>query len=794
MFKNYFKVAWRNLIRHKAYSAINIAGLALGLACSMLMLLYVQHELGYDRFNSHAAQIYRVNVSFDGTAESQEPWTSPPVAPALAEALPEAQAVARFRTLSQVLLKTGDKQIYETGAAYSDPALFDLFTFPVVAGSKTAALSSPTSMVLTESLAKKYFGNESAVGQVLTLDLDGFKQFTVAAVIADVPQNSSVAFTMLLPLGSKNKNTLENRWDFDYTTFIRLSANAEATATARKLKTFAAQFYPRDAENDRDIGLYLQPLLDLHLSGIGQEAGLSNATYVYMFSLLAVVILVIACINFTNLSTARSAKRGKEVGIRKVSGASAGELAAQFLGESMLLSFIAMLLAVILAELFLPLFNQLSGKVLRLSLTDPATLLQWLGIGLVVSLLAGSYPALFLSRFKPVEVLKGKFAQSRNGGGLRKSLVVAQFAISIALIIGTLVAQSQLVYIRTRALGFDREQLVAVPMRGEQRVKAALTYKQLISTSPDIVQASAASALPGDDELWRTGVMAVRNNEKVDQIAATFQVDYEYFKTLGAGFAAGRDFNRLFATDSTVFILNEAAVKGYGWKSPQEALGQTIVWQARVKGKEGKVIGVVKDFNFLSLHQAVEPAVFHISRAAISDVVIRIKANRAAEALAFLRAKHAELDPSRPFEYAFVDDNLARYYQSDENLSRVFGIFAGLAIFIACLGLFGLAAFTAEQRTKEIGVRKVLGASAASITLLLAKDFLMLVAIANVIAWPLAYLAMQKWLESFAYRTEIAVWIFVAAAAAAVAIAFATVSYQAVKAATVNPVKSLRYE
>lgn len=802
MLNNYLKIARRNLIKHKGYTAINIAGLAVGMACCYLILLYVRNELSYDRFHEKAERIYRVLATFEQNGQKSAPLTvtSAPIAPALQQEYPEVITAVRLReTARRVLVAQHEKKFYEEKFYFADAQLFELFDFPLQQGDPRTALQDPHAIIISPEAAEKYFGNENPMGKTLTAEL-GNREFKVTGVLAKIPSNSHLQPNFIVPFENGAGTNLNNWWGFSYYAYLLLPENVPAAELEKKFPDFIHKHYANTPAGYPKLALQLQPLTDIHLhSNFDDRAGeLGSMTYLYLFSALAFFVLIIACINFMNLATARSQQRAKEVGVRKLVGVQRSMLIMQFLSESLLLAFLALIVAAGLVEFFLPFFNQLSGKALEVNYFQEGFVAAgFIAIALLVGILAGSYPAFFLSRFQPVEVLKGKFSRHLGGARLRQALVVAQFAISIVLIAGTLIIHNQLEFMRNKKLGFDKEQVVVVPLTGREAGRKWPALKTELLRHPEISSVTASSSMPADEGWWQTGARVESANAEEEQVVYTFQIDYDFVKTLGIDVAAGRDFSPAFASDSSAaFIVNEAAVKKFGWGTAEAALGKKFSWLGEGPdiAKTGTVIGVTKDFHFRGLHEQIAPAVFHLMPYRMDFLALRILPQQAPRALEILKQAWLEFDPAHPLEYSFLDDKVDSIYQSEETLRRIMGLFSSLAIFVAGLGLLGLASFTTEQRTKEIGVRKVLGASVPGVVLLLSKDFAKLVLIAFLIATPIAYLAMRKWLEDFAYRTDIGLQVFLLSGVLAVIIAFLTVSYQAIKAALANPVEALRYE
>jgi putative ABC transport system permease protein len=803
MFRNYLTVAVRNLVRHKVHSFINISGLAIGMACCILILLFVQDELSYDRTHENADRIYRILVEYStGSGQTGKiEATSGPMAPALLDEYPEVIHAVRIRPGGEVLVGYGDKRFYEERFCFTEPGIFDVFTFPLIKGDPKTALKEPDSIVITEEIARKYFGDEDPMGK--TLRVDNKQDYRITGVLQKVPSNSHFGFDLFASIGSLS-GILEHRFNnwgsFMLETYLLLPEGYPPAQLEEKFPLFIEKYMGEMiSASGLKFAFYLQPLTRIHLYsnmdyGIGSEGDIRS---IYVVSAIAFFILLIACINFTNLSTARSANRAKEVGMRKVVGANRLQLIKQFLGESVLLSFIALLLSVALVELFLPAFNTLSGKELTIGYCDNHLLLFCLfGIALLVGIFSGGYPAFFLSAFQPVEVLKGSPKRGLKSPLLRRILVVFQFVISIILIIATGIVYDQLNYMRNENLGFDREQVVVMPILRDKSLKERYeSIKSELLQHPGILSAAASSQTPGNSfegfSVRREGNTDTAPNER--KVMPHLFIDYDFIETLGIELATGRNFSKDFATDEKKgFLFNESAVKELGWESPEAAIGKQIEWDGWLKGNT--IIGVVKDFHFLSLRHKIGPVAMRIYPEYFNCISVKIRPDNIPATLAFLETIWRKFAPSYPFEYFFLDDHFEKLYKAEHKLGKIFGFFSLLAIFIACLGLFGLASFATEQRTKEIGIRKILGASISGIVLLLSKEFTKLVIVSNLVAWPVAYWAMNRWLQDFAYRIHIGVGTFLLAGVLALVIALLTVSFQAVKAALANPVEALRYE
>jgi putative ABC transport system permease protein len=789
MFRNYFKIALRNLRRHKVISFINVIGLAIGIACSALILLYVGHELSYDQYHKSKKRIYRLvtkvqGASYEGIAKVPGPWSI-----AAQKEFPEIEKVARFVFLNETLVSRGEKRFYENGGFYADSTVFEVFSFPFLQGNPQTALTQPNALVITEDFAKKYFAGETALGQTVTFDNQN--QYQITGVMANVAANSHFTFDFLVSMATYANPRRDNWQWLQFYTYILLKAGASPQAVAEKFPALLRQNL--EAEVAVSYMPYLQPLADIHLRShlFREMQPNSDVAYIYIFSAVAGFILLIACINFMNLTTARAATRAKEVGVRKVTGADRLQLIKQFLGESMLISFMALLLALVCIDALWPAFNSLTNRALTVDyFNDGAFSLSLIGIALMVGLLSGGYPAFVLSNFKPVNVLKGKLP-SASRTWLRQGLVVFQFAISVFLIIATGIVSNQLDYIQNKKLGFNEEQLVIIPIRDNTVREKYETVKQVLAQHPNVVSVSASANLPGGSDYGIPYEPAGIPRDRIPP-ARILVIDQDFVQTFEMELAAGRSFSKDHATDATAaFIINEEAVKQLGWSDP---LGQLIA-MPNIQRASSPVIGVLKDFHFRSMHEKIGPLLLFMATPEWYNIIsVRVRPENISATLAFLEAKWAEFDPSHPFTYTFFDAQFGQLHQAEQQMGNLLRYVAVLAILIACLGLFGLSAFTAEQRTKEIGVRKVLGASVGSIMMLLSKDFTQLVLIGFAVAAPLAYYAMNRWLQNFVYRTEIGVSVFMLSGLLALAIAWLTVSYQSIKAALGNPVEALRYE
>ena len=792
MLKNYAKIALRNLRKHKGYACINVSGLILGIVCCLLIVLYVQDELGFDRFHENAGRIYRVTAvrGLPGELHASAN-TAMPIGPALKTDFPEVLDAVRARRMFDPVMRHQDTQFTERRVFAVDSTFLEVFSFPLVLGDPETALDRPDAVILTQTTARRYFGETNPVGQTLTYQNSGNQMaLTVTGVARDVPDQSHLRFDFLVTLRQFRRSFFDDWRVFvgNYT-YLLLPDAYDTHQLAAKLPDFVER-HVGPLDPGYEYSLHIQPLTDIHLySHLATEAEPNgDITYVYLFSAIAFFILLIACINFVNLTTARSVRRAREVGLRKVIGAQRTQLVGQFLGESMLLGLLALAAALVVLEVVLPVFNTFSGKTLTLSYLDNGLLLLALGgIMLFIGLAAGAYPAFILSAFQPAVVLKGSLTRGRSGARARQGLVVFQFAVSIVLIICTGVVLDQMQYVQTKDLGFDKEQVAVLPIDraiGQQ----SETIKTALLQHPNVVAATASMLVPSTS-LWTYGVRVENSDEGLTM--GTYKVDHDFLDTYAMEVIAGRWFSNDLQTDADeVMLINEAAAKRLGFATPEAALGTRLVWARR---RTLTVVGVVKDFHVVSFRKAIEPTLFMLDPE-YYYLSVRLHADDLAATLAHLETTMATFAPQRPFEFFFVDERFDALHRADQQLGLIFGAFSLLATLIACLGLFGLTAFTAEQRTKEVGIRKVLGASAASIVLLLSRDFTRLVVAALVVAAPLAYLAMNRWLDAFTYRVPLSGWIFLLAGGLALLIAFATVSYQATKAARVNPVESLRYE
>lgn len=801
MANNFLQTTLRRLLRNKVYSAINLVGLATGLCCFLLIATYVLSELGYDGFQQNAARIFRVTTLASEEGKVIEFAQTPTAAyPEFKRAFPEVASGVRIYSTADfapTLVRRGEEVREEPGFIWADSTFFEIFSFQLLQGDARTLLDETNTVVLTESTARRYFGNEDPIGK--TLRIGTATDLRVSGVAADPPGNSQIKFDFI---GSFHtlKNWREHIWDSaNFFTYLLLNDPAAAPGLEAKIKPYMSKVFDGFFASGSYMTYVLQPMRDIHLNARvegGLEPG-SDRRYVYAFSLIGLLILLIACINYINLTTARAVDRARETGIRKVVGAFRGQLFRQFLGESSFLTGLALALGVLGAFLLLPAFNGLTGRDLNFIFAEsPGAFVGLLGLGLVVSLISGGYPALVLSGFQPIRVLKGDFKTTGSGGSLRRGLVVFQFAVSFLLFVGTFVISRQMAYIQDRKLGYNKEQVLVLPADAVVRKSIGL-FKNEFKADPKVQQVTMASETPtfiqGGYSMWVEG----RPEDFLLTLGAV-GADCDFVKTLGMQLVAGTDFTEsdmaLVANDSVAlrkyqFILNETAVKALGW-NPQEAIGK----RARINGRNGFVKGVVADFHFASLHHNIEPLAIFITDREVNKLMVKLQTGDLGGSLRTLEQKWKALCPHRPFDYQFLDQEFDTMYSTERRTGRIAGLFALLAIFVACLGLFGLATFTAEQRTKEIGIRKALGASVPALAGLLARDFLKLVVLGIVIASPIAYYLMHQWLSGFAYGIRVQGWMFAVAGLAAIAIALLTVGFQSVKAALTNPVKSLRAE
>ncbi|QQD14481.1 ABC transporter permease [Sphingobacterium sp. UDSM-2020] len=799
MIKNYIKIAWRNLWKNKGYSSINIVGLAIGLACCLLIVLYIHDELSYDKYHVNKDRIYRVINSFEDNEKliRRNVWGVAPIGPALKADFPEVKNVVQFSGVTSISLKNKEKVFQEERVFFMDSTAFDVFSWKVLAGNPTTALTAPYTAVLTASTAKKYFGNENPIGKTLEGGLAAGRAdpglYKVTAVIEDVPTNSHFTFDALLSMNTfkQARSDIFDSWGYvDFYTYILVSDQFNLSNFNKKIPQFLKKHV---ASAEGKFNFYLEPMLDAYMhSSAGRQPGVTGSVQnLYIFAIIGLFILFIACVNFMNLATSRSMERAKEVGVRKAIGASHRNLILQFMFESLALVFIAALLALLLVIILLPSMEAFAGKHFAWSsLFNLTTFSIFLGIVTITGIIAASYPAFILARFKPVEVLKGTFKTAAGGQFLRKGLVIFQFGLSIVLIAGTCIVFSQLYHLQHTNLGFQKDQMLVIDYNFDDGVNKNLeAIKNTFKRDKDVIAVSSSRSVPGTF-FPNAGTEIETKEGKMTMLGpALFEVDIDFIPNMGIEMVAGRAYSRDFPADTAhSMIINEAAAKLWGYNNPQDIIGKRFTqW-----GQEGQVIGVVKDFNYMSLHNKVEPLALRLSPWSSKFITIKLQQANQPETIARIEKIWTSLAPQIPFNYTFLDQSFKRQYEADYRFQRIFTTFSGFAIFIACLGLLGLVTYTAQQRTKEIGIRKVLGSSVFGIMQLLSLDFIKLVIIAICIAIPVAYWAMGKWLNNFAYHIDMQWWMFGIAGVSALFIALTTVGYQALKAAKANPVDSLR--
>ena len=797
---NYLKIALRTVRKQKGYSFINIAGLAMGLACCILIVMYILTELSFDGYHEHAGRIYRLGIKANFQENSITAAVSnTPAAPALVEAFPEVVSAVRFRPTSpRTVVTYGDRQFYEGGIFYADGSVFEVFTFPLTKGDPATALKAPRSLVLSESVAAKYFGGDDPLGK--TLRFEDQEDLTVTGVMKDVPRNSHFTFNMLISfetLYARNRGA-QDRWlGFPNYTYLLLGAAARSEELEAKLPAFVESRMGKELEAVHGrLGYFLQPLTRIHLySRLEHEISrTSSILYVYIFGAVAVAVLLLACINFMNLSTARASTRAREIGIRKACGASRGDLIRQFFAETFAHSLLAFLIALGLAEAALSLLGSLAGIDLRIG----ASRLHWLipiylGLLLFVGAAAGSYPALLLSSYRPARTLKGNAPAGAGGARFRSGLVAFQFTISISLMIGTGIIFQQLQFMKRRDPGFSKENILVVRIRPQRLQQSLPVIKARLGQVPGVLGVAAASTVPGiDPDVGAFLPEGFRDDQT--QTMDVITVNSDFVPTLGITVVAGRNFRTESATEGpTEVLINQTAARTFGW---DDAVGRTIraYSNARRQWETRTVVGVVRDFHLSSYYKTIAPLYIGHSLEGLGGLIVKIDRENRATTLGALRALWKTVDPDRPFDGFFLEDSFDGQYQAEERLRGILGSFAVVSIAIACLGLFGMTAFSVERRTKEIGIRKILGASAAEIALTLAKESVTWVLLANAAAWPAAYFALTGWLRHFAYRSGIGIGIFVLSTLAALLLALVTVGYQAIRTGLANPAESLRYE
>ncbi|HEU5168242.1 MAG TPA: ABC transporter permease [Chitinophagaceae bacterium] len=790
MIKNYFKIAWRNLLHNKTFSLINIFGLALGMTCSLLIMLWLKDELKKDRFHANDKRLFRVmeNQYYSGDI-STFPSSPGILAENIVKDVPEIEMASQMLWEEEPLFTVGDKFDKEKGR-YVQKDFLRMFSFKLAKGDAATALARPDAVVISKGLADKYFKGEDPIGKMIKID--NKENVIVTGVLDPIPELSSLKFDFLLSYDIWfKKNDWAKEWDNNGPRcYVMLASNASVDKVNAKIKN-----YIKSKKKDSNVELFLQNYGESYLYSNwdnGKQAG-GRIEYVRIFSVVAIIILLIACINFMNLATARSLRRAREIGVRKVVGAGKRQLVAQFIGESTFVSFLAILLSLLIVVLIIPSFNELTDKKLAIDLADPSFLLILLGLTVVTGVISGSYPALFMSTLRPIVVLKGILKFKAGATYFRKGLVVFQFALSIILILGMIVIYRQINFINNKNLGFAKEDLLYMPLEGPM-AKNFMAFKEELLKQQGIKNISSAQSSPLEVGSSTQGVRWPGKDTTKLILFSNNPITYDYIKTMGIELIRGRDFDPSFSLDTINYLVNEAAAKKIGYQDP---VGKELtVW-----GDKGTIIGLMKDFHHNSLHVPIEPLILRLFKGSWvkeggywGNVIIRTEQGKSKQAIASMEKVFKQFNPGFPFKYYFTDDEIAKNYKAEHTVSKLSKYFAFLAIFISCLGLFGLVTFTAEQKTKEIGIRKVLGASVTGIVRMLSKDFLKLVLIATIIAFPVAWWLMHTWLNDFAYRIDIGWWVFVVAGIAALLIALLTISFQSIKAAIASPVKSLRTE
>ncbi|HTE32654.1 MAG TPA: ABC transporter permease [Chryseolinea sp.] len=786
MIKNYLLIAFRNIFRNKLFSTVNIMGLAFGICSALLIFLWVNDELEYDHFHAGVDRLYRVMENQQYTDGRRYTFSSTPgpMAPFIKEKFPEIERSSRYTWDVTNLFQLEEKSFYESGK-YVDADFISMFTFPLVAGDPAVALKDKHSIVITEKLAKKYFGNEDAIGKVLLLNTKS--SFTVTAVAKDIPMNSSIQFDYLLPFEffwDENKQWLDQWGNNNIRTFILLKAGASPNDFGEKLKHEIKLH-----EENTNVELFIQPFGESYLYGDFENGVVTGGRIenVKIFFIVAVFVLVIACINFMNLSTAQATKRAKEVGLRKVIGAVPSQLFKQFMGESFVTVLLGAVIAILLALLLLPVFNEITGKGLSLDLLDGRVGAILIVIIVFTGFAAGCYPALFISEFKPVQVLKGQLNSGSNAATFRKALVILQFSLSIILIISTTVVFRQMTFMQNRDIGFDRQNVFYAWMDGEVRPKFE-TFRARLATQPVIESVTASSQLPISIGNSTSNLQWEGKDPNGRILFTNMDVDYEFIQSMKMHMVEGRAFERSRISDTSNYIVNQKAAEKFGFKDGTADQDLTM-WEGK-----GKIVGVVKDFNFGSLHSQVEPLVMRLKPANVYLVLVRIKEGETTAALKATEVLWKEYAPGYPFKYSFLNQDWEEFYKAEQQQGKVFNTLATLSIFISCLGLFGLSAFSAERRTKELGIRKALGASMPGLVTLMGREFTVLVITAACIGCPLGWYLMKQWLEKYAYHVDVGVLTLVMAAVICLVISLITISYHSIRVAASDPVKSLRYE
>ncbi len=804
MLKNYLKIALRNISRNKLYSGLNIVGLAIGLACCILILLYVHDELSYDRFHDNADSIYRIVPTFTTSERTMYLSVNAHVqGPMLKNEFPEVVDYVRFTSYgSPKVIEYENISFSEERFLWVDESIFEVFSFDMILGNPKEALVNPNTVVITEEMAEKYFGSENPMGKSLQVNHDAL--YSVTGVIKNIPSSSHLKPDFLASFSTLGLEPSTNiaqdlLSSMNYYTYVLLQEGTNYLEMEKKITEGINRYIGAMLESlGGSIELGLQPLtkIYLHADRELESEQTGDITYVWLFSGIGVFILLLACLNFMNLSTARSANRAKEVGLRKVVGANKSQLVRQFLGESMILTLISFMLAIVLVLMSMPFFRNISGKDMMINnLLNPAILAGFIGLFLIIGLIGGSYPAFFLSSFKPVEVIQGTLKRGAKSSALRVVLVSFQFAVSIILIIGTFTVNTQLKFVRSKNLGYDKDHVIMIQMRNTETQNKYEAIKEAIQRNPSVINVSASSTSPLGTSDFSAHHVVGKPEDEINMLWAQM-VDENYIDTYKMEMVLGRNFSKDFTSDrNEAIIINEAAVKKIGWQD--DPINKQIERFTSLTTRQPyTVVGVVKDYHFQSLHKQIEPMMLYYTSpyGNFSRLSVRVRPENIQETITFLETTWKQFDSQYPFEFSFVDDQYDALYRTEVRLGKLFSYFTALAILIGCLGLFGLTAFTTEQRTKEIGIRKVLGASIQGIIYMLVRDFTKWVFLAVVVAWPIGYLVMNSWLKNFAYRANLGVWIFLLSALLAFMISIVTVSYQSIKAALANPANSIRTE
>jgi len=804
MLKNYLKIAFRNLRKDKIYSIVNLLGLSIGMACTILLFLFINDELSYDTHHPYADRTYRVASHFNMMGRAYNVAVAPaPLGKTFVAEYPEVEKFARFRNRGSQILSYGNKSFKENKAIFADNSILEIFTVNLLTGNKETALKEPNTLILSEKTARKYFGNDNPIGE--TIKIANKYDYKVAGVFEEITSNTHFHFDVIMSMESLEESR-EMVWlSSNFNTYIVLSKNTDPDELQKKFPEFIKKYFssqieqvmgvPLDKLDEKNISasFYLQPITSIHLHSDLQSELEANSDfqYVYIFSIIAAFILLIAAINFVNISIARSAKRAKEVGIRKVLGSQKRELVGQFLTESFLITLISLSFSILIIKIFMPYFNYLTGKSLALDLSNSLILVPLLiTIIFIVGILAGSYPAFVLSSYKPVSVLGGKIKNATKTGNFRSGLVVFQFTIAIILIISTIVVYKQLNYIQNKKLGFDKNQVVI--LRESYLLENNLqTLKEEMLTYPEVINASVSGYLPIPSNSNNSSIYLEGKQNEMAPVQQ-WEVDYDYIKTMKIKIVKGRDFSKDFGNEDQSIIINQATVKQFGLSKPIGVKFERFV-NNDGDTKTMTVIGVVEDFHFESLRKNIGPLIMYLGKDN-SAISFRVNTADMPGFISKLNNKWNELAPSQPFNFTFLDEAFNTMYFAEQKVGNIFAIFAGLTIFTGCLGLFSLSAFAAEEKTKEIGIRKVLGSSISQIILMLSKEFFKLVIISFIIAAPIAYFAMQDWLDNFQYRSDLSIGLFLSAGLIVLLISMITISYHAVKATTLNPVEAIRTE